>query len=59
MKKLIALLLVLPMLFGCFAFADGEGTKVEAAIEKYVAEKGYTPKVIAIKNIGLLFCKTL
>ena len=28
--------------------------KAEAAIEKYVAEKGYTPKVIAIKNIGLL-----
>ncbi len=28
--------------------------KTEVAIEKYVAEKGYTPKVIAIKNIGLL-----
>ena len=27
MKKLIALLLVLPMLFGCFAFADGEAAE--------------------------------
>ncbi len=38
------------------AGADKEDVlkKAEAAIEKYVAEKGYTPKVIAIKNIGLL-----
>jgi rhamnose utilization protein RhaD (predicted bifunctional aldolase and dehydrogenase)/NAD(P)-dependent dehydrogenase (short-subunit alcohol dehydrogenase family) len=26
----------------------------EAAIEKYVSERGYTPKVLAIKGIGLL-----
>ena len=26
----------------------------EAAIEKYTAERGYTPKVIAVKGIGLL-----
>ena len=33
MKKLIALLLVLPMLFGCFAFADGEAAEEAPLLE--------------------------
>ncbi len=32
MKKLIAILLVLPMLFGCFAFAEGETQTAEPAL---------------------------
>lgn len=34
MKKLIAILLVLPMLFGCFAFADDAAEPAAAAMEK-------------------------
>ena len=33
MKKLIAILLVLPMLFGCFAFADGEAAEEAPLLE--------------------------
>ena len=33
MKKLLAILLVLPMLFGCFAFADGEAAEEAPLLE--------------------------
>ena len=36
------------------ADAAGKIANAEAAIEKYVAERGYTPKVLAVKGIGLL-----
>ncbi|MBQ9584048.1 MAG: SDR family NAD(P)-dependent oxidoreductase [Bacteroidales bacterium] len=42
-----------------YLYIDGEDAaakvaNAEAAIEKYTAERGYTPKVIAVKGIGLL-----
>ena len=42
-----------------YLYIDGEDKEqkiatAEAAIEKYTAERGYTPKVIAVKGIGLL-----
>ncbi len=42
-----------------YLYVDGADSQekianAEAAIEKYTAERGYTPKVIAVKGVGLL-----